>query len=668
MGDEKMSQSLASIELSPDLAAAVDRGLNEDLRMRTVLRRSHVASVVGRDEPGVRVALSGDAALARGLLEGGVKVLASFPGAPACHYPDIVAAFSDPLGIHVEWSMSEKVAFEVAAAAAISGVRSCYGGKDIGLNVAADTIMQFCYGGVDAGMVMIAATDVGAYVSSGEFDCRYYTPMFGFPGMDPADPQEAKDMVVDAFTASEVSKLPVLLLVTNEVGWRYSGVTLGALPPAGPVVRAPYDPARWRVHGPMVQQRKKWRRAQLAQVQELAERSRFNRLEQRGDERVGVITIGAASNSVFEVKDRLGLSDVAVLKIGYFHPLPENLIRSFVERLDRVLVVEFLEPFVEDQVRQMLATVDRRVELLGKRSGHLPAEGFFTFDLVAAALARLRGGERTAAPRADAGIRKEILAAVPVTRASCPGCPHRATFYALKMALRDTGKDGFVLVDSGCASSAGTTMGIGDLKLNLGSSLGLSGGLRMAGIEDKQVIACIGDSAFLHAGLPPLLNLVQNDVDGMVVVMDNGCNAATGHQPSASAGVTGDGRSTTKADFAELAAACNVDHVGTTDPYDQTAARETFVRALSAPPGQRVVVSSRECAYHAITRRKIEGEEIPRFYVKDSCTSDKKCVSEFGCPAIYLKVDAKAAIDPALCFGCGVCLSVCDNFGWAAAS
>ena len=659
-----VSQDVAAISLSPDLAAAIDGGLNDDMLTRTVLRRSHVASVVGRDEVGARVALSGDAAIARGLLEGGAKVVASFPGAPACHYPDIVAAFSQPLGIHVEWSMSEKVAFEVAAAAAISGVRSCYGGKDIGLNVAADTIMQFCYGGVDAGMVMIAATDVGAYVSSGEFDCRYYTPMFGFPGLDPADPQEAKDMTAEAFEISEASKLPVLLLVTNEVGWRYSAVTLGALPPTGPVQRKPYDPARWRVHGPMVQQRKKWRRGQLAQVRELMERSRFNRLERTGREKAGVITIGAASNYVFEAKDRLGISDVAVLKIASFHPLPEELIREFIEGLDRVLVVEYLEPFVEDQVRQMLVGRDRPVELLGKRTGHLPAEGYFTFDIVASAIERLAGRDGRVAARPDAELRAEILKEVPVTRASCPGCPHRATFWALKKALKDTQKEAFILVDSGCASSAGTTMGIGDLKLNLGSSMGLAGGLRMAGIEDKEVISCIGDSAFLHAGLPPLLNLVQNQVDGMVVVMDNGCNAATGHQPSASRGVTGDGRATTKADFARLAEACNVGYVATTDPYEATATRETFARALGSPETQKVVVSSRECAYHAITRRKLEGEEAPRFYVKDSCTSDKRCVTEFGCPAIYLKADEKATIDPALCFGCGVCLSVCDNFAW----
>ena len=653
--------------MSQEPAVSAAEPINEKLLGRTVLRRSHVPSAVAQDAPGVRVALTGDAAIARGLLEGGAKVIASFPGAPACHYPDILAAVAEPYDLHVEWSINEKTAFEVAAAAAVSGVRSCYGGKDLGMNVAADTIMQLAYGGVDAGLVMIAATDVGAYVSSGEFDCRYYATMFGLPGMDPADPQEAKDMVAEGFEISERVKLPVLVLVTNEVGWRYSAVELGPLPaPVPRAGRATKDAARWKVHGPMVHRNKRWQRGQLDLAREVAELSRFNRLEMRGDEEVGVITIGAASNHVWEVKERFGLLDVAVLKLGFFNPLPDRLLERFLARLRRVLVVETLEPYVEDKVRQLLSYGGRQVEVLGKRTGDLPTEGGFTFDLVARAMGKL-GLPTAVEPLSDASLRKEILDAVPETRNPCPGCPHRATFFALKQALKETGKDAFVLVDTGCASFAGTPMGVGDMKLNLGSSLGLAGGMRAAGVVDKEMIAAIGDSAFLHGGIPPLLNMAQESTDGVVLIMDNDCNAATGHQPTASGGVTGPGKTTKKADFAALARACQADFVATTDPYELAATQKTLVEALSIASGQRVVVATRECAYLAVTRRRLDGIEPPRFFVKEDCSGQKTCVSEFGCPAIYIKEDGKASIDPALCFGCGVCLGVCGSFAWAVA-
>lgn len=647
--------------------APIHFDLNHGLATRTVLRRSRITSAVERDEPGAEVALSGDAALARGLLEGGAKVVASFPGAPACQYPDILAALAGAHDLHVEWSMNEKVAFEVAAAAAVSGVRACYGGKDLGMNVASDTLMQLCYGGIEAGMLMIAATDVGAYVSSGEFDCRYYTSMFGFPGLDPADPQEAKDMAAASFEISERTKLPVLMLVTGEVGWRYSAVRLGALPaPAPRVGRATKDPARWKVHGPMVHRNKAWQKERLAVAREVAETSPFNRLDMDGGERIGVITIGTSSNYVLEAKERYRLTDVAVLKLGFFNPLPEALIRRFLSGMDRVLIVETLEPFVEDKVRELLSFGGRHVEIIGKRTGHLPTESYYTLEMVAAAVRKL--GSAVPEPKAPEapGLRKELLDMVPVTRNGCPGCPHRATFYALKKALQETGKEPFTVVDTGCASFVGTPMGVGDMKLNLGASIGLANGLHAANVTGKEVIAALGDSAFLHGGIPPLLNMAQENVDGVVLIMDNLCNAATGHQPSGSTGVTGDGSATRKADFAALARACGAGSVTEVDPYDLMATKDALVDALRKPDGQRVVVATRECAYAAVTRRRLEQEEPPRFYVKESCTSDKRCVADFGCPAIFLKEDGKASIDPNLCFGCGVCLSVCDNFGWVA--
>jgi indolepyruvate ferredoxin oxidoreductase alpha subunit len=657
------AQQAELVQVAPK--PAPPQQVNPNLLTRSVLRRFEGALSVGADAPGATVALSGDAALARGLLEAGARIVTSYPGAPACQYPDLLAACAEQFGTYVEWSVNEKVALEVAAAGAMAGLRTCYGGKDLGMNVASDTIMQLCYGGVEGGMVMIAATDVGAFVSSGEFDCRLYPNMFKFIGLDPADPQEAKDMLVAAFGISERVKLPVMLLVTGEVAWRPSRVEFGRLPQVSTTPSLPRDTSRWRAGGPVVLGRKRWQRQQLGLMKEIAEELPFNRLDMRGHEQLGIITTGVASNYVREVKERFGLDELAVLKLGCFYPLPERLLDRFLSQVERVLVVELLDPYVEKAVHEFASFHGKPVGVRGKLTGDLPEEGAYSFELVAGAISQFIGRPLATTPLDKADLRKRILETVPDTRNPCPGCPHRASYFALKQALRQLGKDPLIIPDTGCSSSAGRAMNMGDIKLNLGSSLGLMSGFRQAGIEDKEIVACIGDSAFLHGGIPPLFNMSQHGVDGTVVVMDNDCNAATGHQPSGSSGVTALGWDTKKANFAQIARACNVDAVQATDPYQLRTTQAALVETLSKKHGQKLVVLSRECAYQAVTRRKVEAVQAPRFYVKeDQCCSSKICVSEFGCPAIYLKDTGKAAIDDALCFGCGVCLEVCPSYAF----
>ena len=642
--------------------------IEDQLLLRTVLNNPARILGITQDAPGKRVAMSGDAAIARGLLEGGARVVTSFPGAPACQYPDILAAVADKFGLYVEWSVNEKVAYEVAAAGAKSGLRTCYGGKDLGMNVAADSIMQFSYGGVEGGMVMIAATDIAAYVSSGEFDCRYYATMFSLVGFDPADPQEAKDMMVVGLDISERLKMPVLLLVTNEVGWCHSPVKLGPLP-EGRKVLVP-DKIRWNMRGAeALHARKRWQQQQLGVMKELANELPFNRLEMKGDEKFGIITTGVVSNYVQEVKAAFGLTDVAVLKLGCFNPLPERLLEKLLSQVKRVLVVEAMNPYVENKIREFASLSGKAVEVRGKQTGDLPAEGIYTFELVAGAIQEFTG-QKLRLPSPDkAELRKQILDLVPMTRNPCPGCPHRATYYSLKQALRQTGKggkeDAFIIPDSGCSSSSASAMNLASAKMNLGSSIAIMNGLRHSGMADKEIIATIGDAAFLHGGVPPLMDMTQHGVDGIVVVMDNAGNAATGHQPTASMGVTAQGWDTKQINFALIAKACNVDFVKTVDPYSLKDTQAAFVEAISKKGGQRMVVSSRECAFTAITRRKLEKAEVPLYYVnEDQCTGSKLCVSEFGCPAIFLKENGKASIDDQLCIGCGVCVDVCPSYAF----
>ena len=645
--------------------------LTEDqLLLRTVLNQPTRALRVALDAPGTRVAMSGDAAIARGLLEGGAQIVASYPGAPACHYPDLLASVADKFGLYVEWSINEKVAFEVAAAGAMAGLRTCYGGKDLGMNVVSDSILQFSYGGVQGGMVMIAATDIGAYVSSGEFDCRFYSTMFRLIGLDPADPQEAKDMIVAGLDISERLKMPVLLLITNEVAWSHSPVILGRFPQIRKAAHLVTDPSRWSVHGgPGIHARKRWQEDQLKAMKELANELPFNRLEMKGDEKLGIITIGAASNYVQEVKEKFGLKDLAVLKLGSFNPLPEKLVEKFLSQVKRVLVVEAMDPFVETKIRELVTLSGKRVEIRGKQTQDLPVVGTYSFNLVAAAIQEFTGHKLSLPSLDKAELRKQMLDLVPMTRNPCPGCPHRASYYALKQALRQTGKGGkedfFIIPDTGCNSSAGSAMKMANAKWNLGSSIAIMNGLRHSGVADREIVATIGDSAFLHGGVAPLMDMTQHGVDGMVVVMDNGGNAATGHQPTASMGVTAQGWDTKQINFALIAKACNVDFVKTVDPYSLKDTQAAMVEAISKKGGQRMVVSSRECAFTALTRRKLEKAEVALYYVnEEQCTGSKVCVSEFGCPAIYLKENGKASIEEQLCIGCGVCAEVCPSFAF----
>jgi len=642
--------------------------IDSELLLRTVLNNPARVLGITQDSPGKRIAMSGDVAIARGLLEGGAQVVTSYPGAPACQYPDILAAVANKFGLYVEWSVNEKVAFEVAAAGAKSGLRTCYGGKDLGMNVASDSIMQFSYGGVEGGMVMIAATDIGAYVSSGEFDCRYYATMFSLVGFDPAGPQEAKDMIVAGLDISERLKIPVLLLITNEVGWCHSPVQLGPLP-EGRKVLVP-DKIRWNMRGAeALHARKRWQQQQLGVMKELANELPFNRLEMKGDEEFGIITTGVASNYVQEVKEAFGLTDIAVLKLGCFNPLPEKLVEKLLSQVKRVLVVEAMDPYIENKIREFASLSRKAVEVRGKQTGDLPAEGIYTFELVARAIQEFTGHKLRLPALDKAELRKQIVDLVPVTRNPCPGCPHRASYYALKQALRQSGKggkeDSFIIPDTGCNSSAGSAMKMANAKWNLGSSIAIMNGLRHSGVADREIVATIGDSAFLHGGVAPLMDMTQHGVDGMVVVMDNAGNAATGHQPTASMGVTAQGWDTKQINFALIAKACNVDFIKTVDPYSLKDTQAAMVEAISKKGGQRMVVSSRECAFTALTRRKLEKAEVALYYVnEEQCTGSKVCVSEFGCPAIYLKENGKASIEEQLCIGCGVCAEVCPSFAF----
>ena len=589
--------------------------------------------------------LLGNAAIARGILEAGAGVVTGYPGTPASEIVEAMAYFAKKDDLHVEWSVNEKTALEVAVGASWTGKRAVAVMKHVGLNVAADPFMTLAYTGVYGGLVVIAADDPFCHSSQNEQDTRRYAQFAGVPCLDPADPQEARNMCIYAFELSEKLELPVLLRPTTRVSHARADVAVETEEHPNEERSKPEflkDPARWV----MLPVHARPRHTVLLEKQEkikaaLAD-TPWNRLVLRGD--LGVIASGISGLYAEEALKQLD-ADISLLRIGTFPP-PDSLCSEFLEHVSKVMVIEELEPVLEEYVERLARVCSSDLEILGKRSGHIPREGEFDLLLVRNAIAKMADlplVEVLALNEAE-----EILP--PRPPALCPGCSHRATYYAMRKAF---GKDAIFPSDIGCYTLA-VRMGTIDTCLCMGASITLASGIRFGG-EERDICCSIGDSTFLHTGMPGLLNAAYNKARITVAILDNSTTAMTGHQPHPGTGFTVSGDETKAVSLEPLARALGADLVETTDPYDIEATIETFTRAKEHQ-GLSVVIAKQAC----VTSARRAGVRRRPFRVnKENCTGCRKCV-EFGCPAIEFGEDDTAEIN-ALCSGCGVCSQICTN-------
>ncbi len=585
--------------------------------------------------------LLGNVAIARGILEAGTGVVTGYPGTPASEIVEALAPFASKYGIHVEWSVNEKVALEVAIGASWTGARAVSVMKHVGLNVAADPFMTLAYTGVIGGLVVCVADDPFCHSSQNEQDSRRYAQFAGIPCLDPADPQEARDMVIYAFELSEELELPVLLRPTTRVSHASSDVVVGQIKGGSTNPEFTKDPARWvmlpahaRPRHTVLLEKQDAIRATLADVP-------WNRLVLRGD--IGVIASGISGLYAEEAIKQLE-ADISILRIGTFPP-PDGLCSELLEHVTKVMVIEELEPVLEEYVERLARKHNPDLELLGKRTGHIPREGELDTFQVRNAIAGM-----TAMPLLDVKSVKEADEILPPRPpALCPGCSHRATYYAMKKAF---GKDAVFPSDIGCYTLA-VRMGTIDTCLCMGASITLASGIRFAG-EERDICCSIGDSTFLHTGLPGLLNAAYNNARITVTVLDNSTTAMTGHQPHPGTGFTVTGDRTKAVSVETVAKALGADFVVTVDPYDLNATIETFKRA-KVYQGLSVVITKQTCS---IIARKSGIRRRPFTVNNENCTGCRKCV-EFGCPAIEFDED-NARIN-ALCTGCGVCAQICTN-------
>ena len=621
-----------------------------------------MSNPVTLDKPGKTILLMGNEAIARGALEAGIRIAASYPGTPASEIGNTFAEVVKDMGIHFEWSTNEKVAFEVVYGASMCNQRGMVSMKHVGLNVALDIMEMAALRGVKGGLVFVSADDPSQHSSGQEQDQRWLGKQNGVPVLEPSDPQDAKDFTVYAFELSERYRLPVMLRTVTRVSHMRSGVKLGELQKLDREAKFDFDQFSYVKAGfdKLFYGREREVNEKVVKVTEEFETAPLNVLAMKGDERVGVIAAGQTYNYVMDTIVKLNAKDkVAVLKLGTSHPLPEKMVSKLLRGVEKVLVTEEPDPFVELHVKALAKDANPSVEIRGRMNGELPGEGELMPSMVDGAIADLLGEKLPDNMRAglEAEARDMIFGRMLTV---CAGCPHRSSIYALKRAVKAVKGDIHKVVvngDIGCYGLAwAPPMSYEDTYFCMGASVGVSQGMSQVGVD---TIAWIGDGTFFHAAIPALMNAVQTKTNIKVVVADNGVTAMTGFQPNPQSGVTAMGEPAKRVLVEDIAKAVGVEHVEVVDAYDTKASEAAFRRMLEVP-GVAMVISRHICATEAIRRMRPK-HPVPYEVNEGSCVGCKLCLSTFGCPALsFDEVRKKASIDPTICMGCGVCSQVCS--------
>lgn len=562
----------------------------------------------------------GNKAVARGLYEAGCKVISSYPGTPSTEITEEAAAYNE---IYCEWAPNEKVALEVAHGAILGGVRAACAMKHVGLNVAADPLFTISYQGLNAGLVVCVADDPGMHSSQNEQDSRHYAIAAKLPMLEPSDSEESRVFVKKAFEMSEKFNTPVLLKMVTRVAHSQSIVdTEERVEPD----RVPYvkDPAKvmMTLNSRNAHIRVEERTKALI---EYAESTELNRVEMGEDTSVGIIT---DSTSYQYAREVLG-DKVSILKLGMINPLPEKLIKDFAQKVDKVIVLEELDPIIENHCKQL------GIKVAGKDT--FPICGEFSQNLVRKCLGMKEPEHIT--------IEENVPARPPVM---CAGCPHRGIFYILKK------KKCMVYGDIGCYTlGAVAPLNAMDLNVCMGASCsGLHGFNKAIGEEaESNSVGVIGDSTFIHSGMTGITDISYNMSNSTVIILDNSITGMTGHQQNPTTGKNLRGEPAGKVDLEALCRALGFNRVRVVDPYDLKAVEEAVTEELAAKEPS-IIISRRPCVMIKGTVHK------PPISVDESkCVGCKQCMS-IGCPAIAVK-DKKAHIDPTLCIGCKVCSQMC---------
>ena len=571
------------------------------------------------EKPGSKVIMLGNAAIARGAYEAGVKVSAAYPGTPSTEISENLVKYKDEL--YCEWSPNEKVAMEVAIGASFQGVRAMASMKHVGVNVAADPLYTISYSGVNGGLVLVAADDPGLYSSQNEQDSRLVARAALIPVIEPSDSEEARVFMKRAFEISEQYDTPVMLRTTTRLAHSQCIVNIEE---RQNIEDKPYvKNIRKNVMMPgMAKARHIYVEERLNKMSEDGYSLDINKVEYQ-DTKIGVITSGIPYQYVKEA-----LPNASVLKLGMVYPLPRKLIEEFASKVDTLYVVEELEPAIETQIKAW------GINCIGKDI--FTVQGEYSANMIRKAI--LGESPESAAP-AQVPARPPIL---------CPGCPHRAVYSIIKKLKKH------VAGDIGCYTlGAVAPLEVLETCVCMGSSISTLHGMEKAKGSEyiKDWVACIGDSTFLHTGVNSLMNMCYNKSTGTVIILDNSITGMTGHQQNPTTGKRINGDPATAVDLEALPKACGISRVLVVDPYDIPATKAAIAAELDVE-APSLIISRRPCALLK------EVKHAPAFKVDaEACVGCKACM-KIGCPAISIR-DKKSVIDFTQCVGCGMCKPYC---------
>ncbi|MBN1828791.1 MAG: 4Fe-4S binding protein [Deltaproteobacteria bacterium] len=590
--------------------------------------------------------LMGNEAIGRGLVEAGCTLATSYPGTPASEVLESVVAFARETGapVHTEWSVNEKVAYEVALANSYAGKRSSVAMKQVGLNVASDPFMRSAYLGVVGGLVVVVADDPGPHSSQTEQDSRFFSLFAHIPVFDPSTPAEAKDMVERAFSLSEEYELPVMLRPTTRVCHARQNVICRAPRRLSRKASFEKNPARWvatpryltKLHGLLNEK-----------VEAIARDKSFLPTRIAGDgsfARRCIIASGVAYANVHDLLREMGvLGRIDCYKVNLPYPLNRDFIETIDQQYDTVMVFEETYPTIECQLAA------RGVR--GRRTKDVPNCGELTPDIIDEVLRKFLGLSPTAKTEPAApGVRPTL----------CPGCPHRAAFFA----IRETFPDGIFPSDIGCYT-LGMNFGAVDTCHCMGACISQGAGFYHAYSADggafPTVVVTIGDSTFFHAGIPALVNAVFSGARIIVVILDNGTTAMTGSQPTPQVGIRADGSRGRRVFIADLVSASGVSFLRRCDPYDMETFRHHLIEAdgyiRSNDGGVAVIIAEHPCI---LDRDSMKNQTFYEMTVEDSCVGCRICINTFECPGlVFDEGTKKAVIADGVCIGCGVCSTAC---------
>lgn len=594
-----------------------------------------------------KMLLLGNEAIVRGALEAGINIVTCYPGTPSSEVPDTFNKLRACERFSMEYSTNEKVALEVGLGASLGGALVMTTMKHVGVNVAADPLMTACYTGIPGGLVLLSADDPGCHSSQNEQDNRTYARFAQMPCFEPANAQEAKDMTRDALLLSRHTQQPVMLRTTTRVNHLRGEVKYGPLPEKGqPLVPFKRDNSRFVTLPAVARRRHPILVSNMREISKMADESKWNTV--KGNGKLGVIASGISRAYLNDAVLQADCADhLTIFELGFSWPLPEKKLLEFMNKVDKILVLEELEPLMENNLRALAQEKGLKIEIHGKGK-HLTLFGEYSTTIVAAALAEFLG------KKAKELIVNKALELPQRPPNLCAGCAHRAMFYAVRKVFGD---DAYYSSDIGCYTlGMMAPLKAADFLYCMGSSISAGSGFALS--SGDPVVAYIGDSTFFHSGITGLVNAVFNKHNLLVVILDNGTTAMTGHQPNPGMCQEVLGTDAFHLNIEAVVRGCGVEKVALVKPNNL---KQTLrvIEEMKNETGVRVLIAEEPCVLFA--RRSLKKTKPQKAYVAVQGPETLKVAEEYACPAFTL-TDGVLEIDESLCTGCMLCMQLSGNF------